>query len=75
MVKITSGSSILVRQNNGSTDNFDVRFLQICLVFLIFLFKDNFLIQILSTYCQLTLVIRISWIFIMDHQFILNERL
>ena len=49
-VKTTSRSSTLIRQHSVLIDNFDVRFVEICLVFLIsFLFKDNFLTQILPT--------------------------
>ena len=32
-VKIISGSSILIRQNNALIDNFDVKFLEMCIVF------------------------------------------
>ena len=48
-VKIASGSSIRIRQNIPHIANFDVRFMKICLTFLIVLFKDTLLIQILST--------------------------
>ena len=37
MVKITNGSSILIRQHYALIYNFDVRFVDICLVFQIFL--------------------------------------
>ena len=42
-VKITSGFSILIRQHYAFIYNYDVRFVEICLVFffLIVLFKDN----------------------------------
>ena len=36
-VNITSGSSILIRQYYALIENFDVRFVEICLVFQIFL--------------------------------------
>ena len=35
-VTITSGFSILIRQYDALIDNFDVRFVEICSVFLIF---------------------------------------
>ena len=35
--KITSGFPILIRQHYALIDNFDVKFVEICLVFLIFL--------------------------------------
>ena len=38
-VKITNGFSILIRQHNALIDNFDVRFMDICSVFLIFYLK------------------------------------
>ena len=34
---ITSGSPVLIRQNYALIYNFDVKFVEICLVFLIFL--------------------------------------
>ena len=49
-VKLTSGSSILIRQNSALIEKFDVRFLEICLVCFDVLLKDNFFIYILSTY-------------------------
>ena len=49
MVKITSESLTLICQHIALTDNFDVRFVEFCFVFLIFYFKDNVLVQIPPT--------------------------